>query len=130
MPIWPALCHTEMHRPLRIHRRIATVLHLCMECDERSFVQVTHKIGTGDMQGARAVLRQSLTATLVFSLLLAVLGAAISGMLPGWLGGDVSIHRDASLYFFIFSLFLPALQMIFLQEVCCVVMAICTCQVC
>lgn len=35
-------------------------------------------------------------------------------MLPGWLGGDVSIHRDASLYFFIFSLFLPALQMNFL----------------
>lgn len=66
------------------------------------------------MQGARAVLRQSLTATLVFSLLLAVLGTAISGMLPGWLGGDISIRHDASLYFFIFSLFLPALQMNFL----------------
>ena len=81
---------------------------LCVAAATGFSVQVAHRIGAGDMQGARAVLRQSLTATLVFSLLLAVLGAAISGMLPGWLGGDVSIHRDASLYFFIFSLFLPA----------------------
>lgn len=87
---------------------------LCVAAATGFSVQVAHRIGAGDMQGARAVLRQSLTATLVFSLLLAVLGAAISGMLPGWLGGDVSIHRDASLYFFIFSLFLPALQMNFL----------------
>ena len=35
-------------------------------------------------------------------------------MLPQWLGGDPSIRRDASLYFLIFSLFLPALQMNFL----------------
>ena len=67
---------------------------LCVAAATGFSVQVAHRIGAGDMQGARAVLRQSLTATLVFSLLLAVLGAAISGMLPGWLGGDVSIHRD------------------------------------
>lgn len=77
-------------------------------------VQVAHKIGAGGMQEARAVLRQSLTATLVFSLLLAALGAAISGRLPGWLGGDVSIRHDASLYFLIFSLCLPAIQTNFL----------------
>jgi len=77
-------------------------------------VQVAHKIGAGDMQGARAVLRQSLVATLFFSLLLAALGATVSGALPGWLGGDVSIRGNASLYFFIFSLILPALQMHFL----------------
>ena len=87
---------------------------LCVAAATGFSVQVAHKIGAGDMQGARIVLRQSLTATLVFSLLLAVLGASISGMLPSWLGGDVSIRRDASLYFFIFSLFLPALQMNFL----------------
>lgn len=87
---------------------------LCVAAATGFSVQVAHKIGAGDMQGARIVLRQSLTATLVFSLLLAVLGASISGMLPSWLGGDVSICRDASLYFFIFSLFLPALQMNFL----------------
>ena len=87
---------------------------LCVAAATGFSVQVAHKIGAGDMQGARVVLRQSLTATLVFSLLLAVLGASISGMLPHWLGGDVSIRRDSSLYFFIFSLFLPALQMNFL----------------
>lgn len=77
-------------------------------------VQVAHCIGAGDMSGARAVLRQSLTATVVFSLLLAVSGVSISGLLPEWLGGDESICSDASLYFLIFSLFLPALQMSYL----------------
>lgn len=87
---------------------------LCVAAATGFSVQVAHKIGAGDMQGAKAVLRQSLTATLVFSLLLAVLGILISGKLPGWLGGDASIHHDASLYFFVFSLFLPALQINFL----------------
>lgn len=87
---------------------------VCVAASTGFSVQVAHRIGAGDMQGARSILRQSLAATLVFSLLLAALGAAISGMLPGWLGGDVSIRRDASHYFFIFSLFLPALQMNFL----------------
>lgn len=87
---------------------------LCVAAATGFSVQVAHKIGAGDMQGARKVLRQSLAATLVFSLLLAMIGAAISDALPGWLGGDISIRRDASLYFCIFSLFLPALQMNFL----------------
>lgn len=87
---------------------------LCVAAATGFSVQVAHKVGAGDMQGAREVLRQSLTTTLVFSLLLAAFGAAISGMLPVWLGGDISIRRDSSLYFFIFSLFLPALQMNFL----------------
>lgn len=89
---------------------------LCSAVATGFFVQVAHKIGANDLKDARAVLRHSLTATLVFSLLLAVFGAAISDMLPVWLGGDASIRRDASLYFFIFSLFLPALQMNFLAS--------------
>lgn len=87
---------------------------LCVAAATGFSVQVAHKIGAGDMQGARTVLRQALTATVVFSLLLAAAGVAISGALPGWLGGDKFIHRDASLYFCIFSLFLPVLQMNFL----------------
>lgn len=87
---------------------------LCVAAATGFSVQVAHKIGAGDMQGARAVLRQSLTSTLVFSLLLSALGATISSALPGWLGGDISIRRDASLYFCIFSFFLPAMQMNFL----------------
>lgn len=87
---------------------------LCAAVASGFSVQVAHRIGAGDMAGARAVLRQALVATLGFSLLLAAAGAAISGVLPRWLGGDLSIHRDASLYFLIFSLFLPALQLNFL----------------
>lgn len=87
---------------------------LCVASSTGFSVQVAHRIGAGDMAGARRVLRQSLTATFIFSLLLAAVGGAVSGSLPVWLGGDVSIHRDASLYFLIFSLFLPALQMNFL----------------
>lgn len=87
---------------------------LCVASSTGFSVQVAHRIGAGDMAGARRVLRQSLTATFIFSLLLAAVGGALSGSLPVWLGGDASIHRDASLYFLIFSLFLPALQMNFL----------------
>ena len=77
-------------------------------------VQVAHLIGAGDMKGARAVLRQSIISVFVFSLLLGLVGALISGPLPRWLGGDPAIRRDSSLYFLIFSLFLPMLQLNFL----------------
>ncbi len=87
---------------------------LCSAAATGFSVQVAHRIGAGDMQGARKVLRQSITATSIFSLLLAATGMAISHPLPCWLGGDASIRENASLYFLIFSLFLPALQMNFL----------------
>lgn len=77
-------------------------------------VQVAHKVGAGDLEGARAVLRQALVATLSFSIIVALTGAAVSGPLPEWLGGDAGIRRESSLYFLIFSLFIPALQMNFL----------------
>lgn len=87
---------------------------LCIASSTGFSVQVAHRIGAGDMQGARNVLRQAVTSTTLFSFALAAIGVAISGVLPEWLGGDVSIHHDASLYFLIFSLFLPAMQLNFL----------------
>lgn len=87
---------------------------LCVASATGFSVQVAHKIGAGDFQGARAVLHQSLVSTFMFSVIMAVTGSAISGILPVWLGGDYSVRHDASLYFFIFSLFLPVLQMNFL----------------
>lgn len=77
-------------------------------------VQVAHKVGAGKMDEARSVLRQSMVALAIFSVIIALLGVAISGSLPHWLGGDASICSDATSYFLIFSLFLPALQMSFL----------------
>lgn len=87
---------------------------LCAAVSSGFSVQVAHLIGAQDYTGARRVLRQSLTATFIFSSLLALLGISISGMLPVWLGGDEAIHSDASIYFLIFSLALPFLQMTFL----------------
>ena len=75
---------------------------VCAAASTAFSVQVAHRIGAGDMHSARALLRQALTATFVFSLLLAIVGMAVSPVLPVWLGGDASIHSDATLYFFIF----------------------------
>lgn len=77
-------------------------------------VQVAHKVGASDFKDARKILRQSFTAMLLFSGALALLGMCISPFLPSWLRGDATIHQEASGYFFIFSLFLPALQLNFL----------------
>lgn len=77
-------------------------------------VQVAHCVGAGDNPKARSVLRQSIVATFVFGSLLALAGVLISGPLPGWLGGDAAIRNDSSLYFLIYALFLPVLQLSFL----------------
>ncbi|MCM1292097.1 MAG: MATE family efflux transporter [Bacteroides sp.] len=77
-------------------------------------VQVAHTIGSGDFARARSILRQSFVALGIFSLIVAAIGVSISDALPRWLGGQESICADASAYFLIFSLFLPALQMSFL----------------
>lgn len=77
-------------------------------------VQVAHLVGAGDFAKARRVLRQSFTGALLFALSLAATGVIISGKLPVWLGGDPAICHDSSLYFFIYSLFVPVLQFNFL----------------
>lgn len=87
---------------------------LCSACAVGYSVQVAHQLGAGRPAEARSVLRQSLTAVLIWSAALAAVGCAISGALPHWLGGDDAICANASLYFLLFSLSLPALQMSFL----------------
>lgn len=79
-------------------------------------VQVAHLIGAGDRPGARSVLRQALLSNLLFSFILVSIGVAVSQKLPYWLGGDESIAGDASKYFLIFVLSLPALQLNFLAS--------------
>lgn len=87
---------------------------LCAAAATGFSVQVAHRIGAGDFAGARKVLRESVAATFIFGSLLAAVGVSIGGALPGWLGGDETIRHDSSVYFRIFSLFLPALQLNFL----------------
>lgn len=86
---------------------------LCSAASSGFAVQVAHRIGASDWTDARSVSRQALCAVLLFSVALAAVGISVSGALPVWLGGDEVIRPDASRYFFIFSLFLPALQVSF-----------------
>ncbi len=79
-------------------------------------VQVAHAIGAGDMYRARQILRQALVAIGLFGLLWGMIGVSISGSLPAWLGGDEAICRDSSLYFMIYSAFLPVLQIYVLSS--------------
>lgn len=87
---------------------------LCTAAATGFSVQVAHHVGAGNARAAKEVLRQSIVATLLFSFLLLLIGSAISNDLPRWLGGDAAIAPDASLYFLIFILSLPALQLNFL----------------
>ena len=86
---------------------------LCSACSTGFSVQVAHKIGANDLSAARSILRQAFTTAFLFSIMLAVIGLSICRHLPLWLGGDASIVGDASLYFGIFSLSLPMLQLNF-----------------
>ncbi len=89
---------------------------LCAAATTGFSVQVAHRIGAGDWDGARAVLRRSVSATLAFGIPFAVVGLCVSPALPRWLGGDVAIRAESSVYFLICMLFLPILQMDFLAS--------------
>ena len=87
---------------------------LCAAAATGFAVQVAHSIGAGNMENAKAVLRQSIMSVAMIGMLMALIGTSVSGMLPVWLGGDPAIRDDSSTYFFIFSLALPVLQFTFL----------------
>ena len=74
-------------------------------------VQVAHHIGAKHDEDARTVVKHGLISALLISALLCALGAVISDPLPVWLGGSEVIHRDASLYFLVFALEIPFLQL-------------------
>lgn len=73
-------------------------------------VQVSQLIGSRNYAKAREVMRKGFTSVLLFSLVLAALGVAISPFLPVWLGGEAAICADAGAYFAIFCAFLPVMQ--------------------
>lgn len=78
-------------------------------------VQVAHLTGAGDNDGARDVVRQALAIAVPFSIAVAAAGAAVSSSLPVWLGGEEAIVADAAVYFRIFVLSLPILQVLSLS---------------
>lgn len=83
---------------------------LCSSLATGFSVQIAQLVGAGRDHDAKNVFRQSLIVSLMFGVFLSVIGALISGTLPLWLGGDEAICGDASAYFFIFALTLPASQ--------------------
>ena len=70
-------------------------------------VQVAHACGARDFTRARLVMRQGLVTVFLFAMLFGALGASLSGVLPGWFGGDEGIRADASAYFLVVCLFIP-----------------------
>ncbi len=87
---------------------------ICSAMTSGYSVQVAHRVGAKDNEGARAVLRQGITASLAFSILVTIIGLAIAGPLPRWLGGDPAINRNATLYFVVFIAALPLLTLNYL----------------
>ena len=87
---------------------------LCSSAAMGFSVQVANRIGAGDHQGAQRVVKQSILPLLLFSGLLCVIGLAISGHLPYWLGAEPDIAEPAAVYFLIFSGMLPLVQISFL----------------
>ncbi|MCR4920135.1 MAG: MATE family efflux transporter [Bacteroidaceae bacterium] len=84
---------------------------VCSAFSKGFYVQVAHRIGGNELAQARNVLRQGLSACLQFSVLLTIIGVAISPYLPTWLGGAENIRHDASIYFMVFCLCIPLMQM-------------------
>ncbi len=74
-------------------------------------VQIAHNFGAEKYQEARCVLRHGLITSILISLILMVIAILVSEPLPRWLGADQSIWQDASLYFFVYALSIPFLQL-------------------
>ena len=80
---------------------------LCSAVSSGFSVQVAHLFGANRKKEANAVFRQAFVASLGIGLFLALIGVAISGPLPVWLGGNSDIVGNASAYFLVFALSMP-----------------------
>lgn len=85
--------------------------NLCLAAVTGFTVLVSHRIGAKDNRTARSIMKQAFVVTIGIAILIAAIGAAISGGLPSWLGGEPEICRDATWYFLIYVLTLPFSQL-------------------
>lgn len=74
-------------------------------------VQIAHNIGAGQDNNARNVLRHGLIFSLVISLVLMIICILLSKPLPMILRANESIWTDATLYFLVFAISLPFVQL-------------------
>ena len=84
---------------------------LCISASTGFSVQIAQLVGAKRANDARSVFRQALVMTALFGLFLCFVGLGISPHLPMWLGGSGEVCADASKYFFIYALALPATQL-------------------
>lgn len=84
---------------------------LCSSSIAGYSIQVAQFIGAKEYDKAKIVLRHSYMIVLGMALLLAIIGAAVSGPLPLWLGCEHTIAAAASSYFLVYALSLPAVAL-------------------
>jgi len=89
---------------------------LCYANTSGFSVQIAHKCGARDYDGARAILKQGLLCVLGLSVVFLAIAVLVSKPLPVFLGGSDEILDDASAYFLIYSLFLPVFQIAVFAE--------------
>ncbi len=71
-------------------------------------VQIAQYLGGRREQEARGVLRQAMRMNLLAGALLAAIAFSVSFALPRWLGAEPAIRADASAYFGVYALSIPA----------------------
>ena len=76
-------------------------------------VQVAQGLGAGEEEHVRNIVLQGLVTLLLFSAAIGLVGAALAGRIPYWLGGDASMAEDAGSYLRTYSLFMPAAQLMY-----------------
>lgn len=84
---------------------------LCAANSSGFSVQIAHRCGAHDFEGAGRIFREGLFYTGLAGLFLGGTAFAIGDPLPVWLGGGEDIAGDASEYFRIYAAFLPVYQL-------------------
>lgn len=87
------------------------VCGLCFAAATGFNVQVAHLVGANNFKKARNLLKNSIVHTGIFSIFVTVICLFISPYVPFWLGGSEEISHNAWVYFFVFALSLPIIQM-------------------
>lgn len=84
---------------------------LCMAAATGFTVQIAKRTGANDTKGARNLVRLGLVCVTIFSMIMLVLGLSITWVLPYWLGGGEEICSKSSMYFLVYVLSLPVMQL-------------------
>lgn len=87
---------------------------VCSTATSGYSVQVAHRVGAQDLNGARKVMMEGILVSFIFGVLMALIGIAIASPLPVWLGGTETVAPKATLYFFVFVAALPFLSLNYL----------------